>query len=321
MLITVGPTTHKPVQTETPLPVTSFITTQPVTIKQPTLDPPTQAQVIIDSIGNHGVITNQNIGPTPGGGVAVWYSKKSSQPSSLVGTGGLSQSHLGQFQLSNAIMQPSGDLSVMGMANPTDISSIPVSLPNIVPAQITTVANQPVGFHDISNAVTVQPGHVTILPGHASHFQSHVTESPFNLLAMSTQPSHHINIGKTNTNSKNIADVTSIFNNSSVNTNFIADSATIQNVKISDTISAKTNLSQIETVAQNTTSAVINTNEIKTPNLVSSPITTTQSPTSTTVLHEDFIRMPNGTIINIALLESMDPEQAEMIAEMSEGGI
>jgi hypothetical protein len=100
-----------------------------------------------------------------------------------------------------------------------------------------------------------------------------------------------------------------------------SDSATIQNVKISDTISAKTNLSQIETVAQNTTSAVINTNEIKTPNLVSSPITTTQSPTSTTVLHEDFIRMPNGTIISIALLESMDPEQAEMIAEMSEGGI
>ena len=138
---------------------------------------------------------------------------------------------------------------------------------------------------------------------------------------MWTQPSHHINIGKNNTNSENIADVTSIFNNSSVNTSFIADSAPIQNVNISDTISAKTNLSQIETVAQNTTSAVINTNEIKTTHLVSSPITTTQSPTSTTALHEDFIRMPNGTIISIALLESMDPEQAEMIAEMSEGGI
>lgn len=138
---------------------------------------------------------------------------------------------------------------------------------------------------------------------------------------MSTQPSHHINIGKNNTNSENIADVTSIFNNSSVNTSFIADSAPIQNVNISDTISAKTNLSQIETVAQNTTSAVINTNEIKTTHLVSSPITTTQSPASTTDLHENFIRMPNGTVISITLLERMEPEQAEMIAEMSEGGI
>lgn len=317
MQITVGPTTNRPVQTETPLPVTSFITTQPVTIKQPTLDPPTQAQVIIDSVGNHGVITNQNIGPTPGGGVAVWYSKKSSQPSSLVGTERLSQSHLGQFQLSNPVIQPAGDLSLMGMANPKDISSIPVSLPNIVPAQITTITNQPVGFHDIANAVAVQPDHVTILPGHASHFQSHVTESPFNLLAMSTEPSHHINIGNNNSNFTNIADVSSIFKNSSVNMRITADSGTIQNVNISDTISAKTNSSQIETVAQTTTF----TNEIKATHFVSSPITTTQSPTSTTVLPEDFIRMPNGTIITIAMLENMDPEQAEMIAEMSEGGI
>ncbi|XP_052065620.1 probable cyclin-dependent serine/threonine-protein kinase DDB_G0292550 isoform X2 [Mytilus californianus] len=172
-----------------PLPVTKFVTTQPSIIKQPTLEAPTPAQLIVDSVGNHGVITNQHFGPTLGGGVAVWYSKPS-KASPLVGSGSLSQYHQTNH-LSNQVIQSSGDFSVNGMAAPSDINAIPVTSPDHAVSLFAT--SNPIGFNDLLNPVTHIPNIMTTVS--SMQPQNHVSDPTLQFMAMSTPTSQISNLG------------------------------------------------------------------------------------------------------------------------------
>ncbi|XP_076113986.1 uncharacterized protein LOC143082270 isoform X2 [Mytilus galloprovincialis] len=180
---------HVSSMSPSPLPVTKFVTTQPSTIKQPTLEAPTPSQLIIDSVGNHGVITNQHFGPTPGGGVAVWFSKPS--PTPIVGSGSLSQYHQSNH-LSNPVIQSSGDFSVNGMAAPSDMNAIPVTSPDHAVSLFAT--SNPIGFNDILNPETHIPNIMTTVSSLLPH--NYVTDPTLQFMAAMTTPTSQIsNLG------------------------------------------------------------------------------------------------------------------------------
>lgn len=325
-------------------PITPFITTLPSTIKRPILESPTPSQVIVDSIGNHGVITNQNLGHKLGGGVSVWYSKQ--KDNSAVESGGLSVSHANS--LSHPVIQPSGDISGVGMAAPTGL--LPVALPGGNTHGIST--SNPFLQHDMLNSVTSN-----IL---MNSVQGHVTDRPIDFMFTTPTPSPlSNNLGKVISSLVDIAlesmihlltpsfksqpvaqNATGNLSKKAGNlTNILGNITTSNNIVLVTEIVSPLNVSSIvlnTTIVNNTTSVAnvtdpmtkIHTTSI--PFTTTVPTTTTISTTSTaaptttvttqrtTTLSEDVIRLPDGRIITNAMLETMDPEQAELYAEMSE---
>ncbi|CAC5363174.1 unnamed protein product [Mytilus coruscus] len=362
---------HVSSMSPSPLPVTKFVTTQPSIIKQPTLEAPTPAQLIIDSVGNHGVITNQHFGPTPGGGVAVWYSKPS-KASSLVGSGTLSQSHQ-TYHLSNPVIQSSGDFSINGMAAPSDISAIPVTSPGHAVSLFAT--SNPIGFNDILNPVTHIPNILTTVS--SMQPQNHISDPTLQLMAMSTPTSQISNLGKLishfvdvafdsisnyvsvnakpvngsiitehNSNNTNYSVKTNSTTYNLTDSTFPSDRPHNMSVQINSTLDTRNtglNISQSNSFFE-PVSVSVNTSDILNQNMTvvdnssiivntttqslvtqTSTVTTTMISTSTTEATTttepgESIRLPDGTIINASMLENIDPEQAEILSELSERG-
>lgn len=295
--------------------ITPFITTQPATIQQPTLQPPTPSQVIVDSIGNQGVITNQNFGSQSGGGVAVWYSTQ--KDNHAAGNHVLSVPHLNS--LSNPVVQPSGDLSGVGMAAPTGI--LPVTLPGSGASSISTTSN-PFLQHVTDQPIDFMFTTPSPFPNNLGKVISSLVDVALESMIHLLTPSIRIDPVVQNTTINSTANTSNVVDHANVTQ---ATPTTVSSVAINVTngFSSSTTFTK-KTIIPIITEPMTKSQTTTLPSTTVGITTTTEVPTTTTTtqrtttLSEDVIRLPDGRIITHAMLESMDPEQAEFYAEMSE---